>query len=216
MSELEQNYKPLSASWPHLYGPWRCSKYESSHLQEASVFILPSLCKFHFIHTTKQEKKDKEWKKKIQKEANKSDKEIGENEEKIKKHRFEKRTKKFNSANFTRTVSVYPKVIKLVSDGSFSSLCSLTKKDMTLDHSKPTNSHFHIHKWFNPLCVTATQLSVKNHPLQPGSHQETEGQFLFFWLFLLNKLKHMNSKEFLKIYFSLTNSHSENGNSEVC
>ena len=96
MSELEQNYKPLSASWPHLYGPWRCSKYESSHLQEASVFILPSLCKFHFIHTTKQEKKDKEWKKKIQKEANKSDKEIGENDEKIKKHRFEKRTKKFN------------------------------------------------------------------------------------------------------------------------
>lgn len=85
-------------------------------------------------------------KKKIQKEANKSDKEIGENEEKIKKHRFEKRTKKFNSANFTRTVSVYPKVIKLVSDGSFSSLCSLTKKDMTLDHSKPTNSHSHIHK----------------------------------------------------------------------
>lgn len=93
-----------------------------------------------------RKKKIKNEKKKIQKETNKSDKEIGENEEKIKKHRFEKRTKKFNSANFTRTISVYPKVIKLVSDGSFSSLCSLTKKDMTLDHSKPTNSHSHIHK----------------------------------------------------------------------
>lgn len=39
---------------------------------------------------------------------------------KKKEHRFEKGTK--NSANFTRTVQVYPKVIKLVNDVNFSSL----------------------------------------------------------------------------------------------
>lgn len=63
---------------------------------------------------------------------------------KKKEHRFEKGTK--NSANFTRTVQVYPKVIKLVNDVSFSSLHSLTKKDLTLGSSKPTDSRFHIHK----------------------------------------------------------------------
>lgn len=38
------------------------------------------------------------------------------------------------------------KLIKLVSDVSFSSLCSLTKKDRTSDGSKPTYSHFHIYE----------------------------------------------------------------------
>lgn len=38
------------------------------------------------------------------------------------------RKKKFNPANFTRAVRVYPKVIKLISGVSFSSLRSLIKK----------------------------------------------------------------------------------------
>lgn len=53
-----------------------------SSLQETSVFILPSFCKFHFysyLLLSKREKKEKEWKNKrrIKKEAYKSNKELG-------------------------------------------------------------------------------------------------------------------------------------------